>query len=168
MSKKLYRSRNDRVIGGVCGGIAEYFEIDSTLVRLAFLVIFLARGAGLLAYVIAWIIIPERPVNTVYEEAGDRRRESVDREEDFIDDEVFANKEEGYVDIVEQENSADKKQSTDRQRILGIILIILGGVFLFDIWLPTFYWHRFWPLVIVGLGVAILLKGAKDDGQKTD
>ncbi|ADH61123.1 phage shock protein C, PspC [Thermoanaerobacter mathranii subsp. mathranii str. A3] len=61
MSKKLYRSRTQRMIGGVCGGIAEYFNIDPTIIRLiwAFLIIFC--GTGLLAYLIAWIIIPEEP-----------------------------------------------------------------------------------------------------------
>ncbi|EGD52447.1 phage shock protein C, PspC [Thermoanaerobacter ethanolicus JW 200] len=61
MSKKLYRSRTQRMIGGVCGGIAEYFNVDPTIIRLiwAFLIIF--WGTGLLVYLIAWIIIPEEP-----------------------------------------------------------------------------------------------------------
>lgn len=61
MSKKLYRSKTQRMIGGVCGGIAEYFNVDPTIIRLiwAFLIIF--WGTGLLAYLIAWLIIPEEP-----------------------------------------------------------------------------------------------------------
>ncbi|MFH1126795.1 MAG: PspC domain-containing protein [archaeon] len=57
--KKLYRSRKNRMIAGVCGGIAEYFDIDPTLVRLAWILVTFAGGAGLLAYLIAWIIVPE-------------------------------------------------------------------------------------------------------------
>ncbi|HHW73621.1 MAG TPA: PspC domain-containing protein [Firmicutes bacterium] len=60
MSKRIYRSR-DRKIGGVCGGIAEYFNIDPTLVRLIWAVLVFAYGTGLLAYILAWIIIPEEP-----------------------------------------------------------------------------------------------------------
>ena len=61
MAKKLYRAPEDKsMIGGVCAGIADYFDIDPTLVRLAFLFIVLARGAGILAYIIAWVIIPEK------------------------------------------------------------------------------------------------------------
>ncbi|HNR66022.1 MAG TPA: PspC domain-containing protein [Atribacterota bacterium] len=61
MAKKLYRSKKDSIIGGVCGGIAEYFEIDPTLIRLlAILVVFLG-GVGVIAYIIAWIIIPLNP-----------------------------------------------------------------------------------------------------------
>lgn len=67
--KKLYRSREDKKIAGVCGGIAEYFGVDPTLVRLAAVLFIFASGAGLIAYVIAWAIIPERPphVDVSYE-----------------------------------------------------------------------------------------------------
>ncbi len=60
MNKRLYRSRKSRMIAGVCGGIGEYFDIDPTIVRLAWVVFTLVWGAGLLAYIIAWIIVPEK------------------------------------------------------------------------------------------------------------
>ncbi len=59
MNKRLYRSVYDRKIGGVCGGIAEFFGIDSTIVRLVLVLLVLLFGTGVLAYIIAWIIIPE-------------------------------------------------------------------------------------------------------------
>lgn len=59
--KKLYRSRNNRMIAGVCGGIGEYLEIDPTLVRLLWLLFALGMGSGIVVYIIAWIIIPEEP-----------------------------------------------------------------------------------------------------------
>jgi len=58
MKKKIYRSETDRKVAGVCGGIAEYFDIDSTIVRLVFAFLVLAYGTGLLAYIVAAIIIP--------------------------------------------------------------------------------------------------------------
>ena len=58
---KLYRSKKNKIIAGVCGGIGEYFKIDPTLVRLLWLLVSLSGGAGLVAYIIAWIIIPEEP-----------------------------------------------------------------------------------------------------------
>ena len=58
--KKLYRSRKERMICGVCGGIAEYFNIDPTLIRL-WLVLLACTGSGILAYFIAAIIIPDAP-----------------------------------------------------------------------------------------------------------
>ena len=59
--KKLYKSSTDKKIAGVCGGIAEYFGIDSTLVRLGWVVFSLLGGSGLLAYLIAAIIMPDQP-----------------------------------------------------------------------------------------------------------
>ncbi|MBT4258262.1 PspC domain-containing protein [archaeon] len=58
--KRLYRSTKNRMIGGVCGGIAEYFNIDPTIIRLLTVIIALTYGTGILAYLIAWIIIPEK------------------------------------------------------------------------------------------------------------
>ena len=57
--KRLYRSKKGRMICGVCGGIANYFNIDPTLVRLAFVLIAMGAGSGILAYIIAAIIIPD-------------------------------------------------------------------------------------------------------------
>ena len=66
MSKKLYRSETDRMLGGVCGGLAEHFGIDSTLIRLIFVLIIVYGGSGLILYIILWIVIPtESAVNGV-------------------------------------------------------------------------------------------------------
>ena len=59
--EKLYKSSTDKKLAGVCGGIAEYFNIDSTLVRLGWVLFSLLGGSGLLAYIIAAIIMPDRP-----------------------------------------------------------------------------------------------------------
>ena len=59
--KKLYKSSTDKKRAGVCGGIAEYFDIDATLVRLGWVIFSLLGGSGLLAYIIAAIIMPEQP-----------------------------------------------------------------------------------------------------------
>ena len=59
--KRLYRSRTNRIIAGVCGGIAEYTNIDPTVVRLLWLLVSLIWGAGIVAYIIALIIISEEP-----------------------------------------------------------------------------------------------------------
>ncbi|MGB9929484.1 MAG: PspC domain-containing protein [Methanosarcina sp.] len=58
---KLYRSKSNRILAGVCGGIGEYFSVDPTIVRLLWLLISITGGAGVIAYIIAWIIIPEEP-----------------------------------------------------------------------------------------------------------
>ena len=58
--RRLYRSRNDQIVGGVCGGIAEYFEIDPTLIRIL-MALFIIFGIGLIVYIVLWIIIPKAP-----------------------------------------------------------------------------------------------------------
>ncbi|MFW6000961.1 MAG: PspC domain-containing protein [Halanaerobium sp.] len=75
--KKIYRSKTDRKIGGVCGGLGEYFGVDSTLLRLAAVVLIFASGAGLIAYIVAWAVIPERPnhVDVSYEAKSEPVRE---------------------------------------------------------------------------------------------
>ncbi len=62
--KKLYRSRTERQIAGVCGGLAEYFDMDPLLVRILMVVFALATGAGFLFYILAWIFVPEAPPRT--------------------------------------------------------------------------------------------------------
>lgn len=61
MEKRLYRSRNDRKLAGVCGGIAEYYGWDPTLVRVAWIVLTLLGGSGMLIYLILWLVMPESP-----------------------------------------------------------------------------------------------------------
>lgn len=61
-TKRLYRSRKDRVIAGVCGGLANYFGIDPTWVRLFFILFLFLGGSAFLVYIIMWLIIPLEPV----------------------------------------------------------------------------------------------------------
>ncbi len=60
--KKLYRSRDDNMIAGVCGGLGHYFRMDPTIIRLLVALLFFFNFATLFIYLIAWIIIPEEPV----------------------------------------------------------------------------------------------------------
>lgn len=59
MKKRLYRSRKHKILGGVCGGLADYFDVDPVIVRLSYiLLIAISHGVGILVYLIAWVIIP--------------------------------------------------------------------------------------------------------------
>jgi phage shock protein C len=57
--RKLYRSRDQRMLAGVCGGLAEYFNVDATLIRVLFLVLAVFGGTGLVIYVVMWLIVPD-------------------------------------------------------------------------------------------------------------
>ena len=61
MEKRLYKSNKNKMLAGVCGGIAEYFNIDPTLVRLGWAILCMFAGSGIIAYIIAAIIIPQNP-----------------------------------------------------------------------------------------------------------
>jgi phage shock protein C len=63
-TRKLYRSRTDRKLAGVCGGLAQYFNADPTLIRVLFVVLALLGGPGLVMYLVLWIIVPEEPQGT--------------------------------------------------------------------------------------------------------
>lgn len=76
--KRLYRSKDDRWLGGVCGGLAQYLKIDATIVRVIFIILFLIGGGGILLYLLMWIIIPEEPEGVVSAEAGEAMEEAVE------------------------------------------------------------------------------------------
>lgn len=59
--RRLYRSRKEKVIAGVCGGIAEYFRIDPVIPRLVWVFLALGYGLGILAYLVCWVVIPQAP-----------------------------------------------------------------------------------------------------------
>lgn len=134
MTKKLYRSKKDSIIAGVCGGIAEYFEIDPTLVRLLTVLVVFLGGAGGIAYIIAWIIIPQNPEQVI---------ESEDVE-----------KEEGGADIFQPESNRDDK----RHIWGGVILIALGLFFLAKSLFPQFILVSFWPLILVVVGFMLIMQ----------
>ena len=86
--KKLYRSRKDTKIAGVCGGIAEYFNVDSNIIRLlAVLTIF--GGGGIIAYIIAWIIVPLEPVEDESSDKQTSRSREENQAETIVDAEII-------------------------------------------------------------------------------
>lgn len=146
MSEKLYRSTREKMVGGVCGGLADYFHTDVTLVRLIVLLAIFAGGIGFLAYLIAWIIIP---VNPAEQEGYAGRRDSAG--ENLL---------EGVVTSTEETaHTFTHKSSGSRGKLAGGILVILGLMFLLDRWFPVFSIGRMWPLILVAIGVAIIWRG---------
>jgi phage shock protein PspC (stress-responsive transcriptional regulator) len=75
-TKRLYRSEHNRSLAGVCGGLAEYFNVDATLVRLLFVIFALSGGPGLLVYIVLWLVIPTE--SDVYDTGRRRKRKRQD------------------------------------------------------------------------------------------
>lgn len=159
MAKKLYRSRKDCIIAGVCGGIAEYFDVDPILVRIiAVLTIFL-NGIGLIAYLIAWIIIPQNPELTAKERTKEKKGTT----------ETMREKAENIAHQIGEEIRRDSDKTEHRKNsrlVAGLILICLGILFLVNNFLPWFSLSKLWPLILVILGLALLTGGFKRRKRK--
>ena len=152
MYKKLYRSVTDKMIGGVAGGLAEYFEIDPVIVRLLFVLAVIFGGSGILAYIILWIVIPQRPyIITPFN--SQKEAQSTESKSD-------ENKSESESKM----NSFAVKPHNNKTVFAGAFLIVLGGLFLLDNFVPHFRFSHFWPLVLIGLGIAIIMN-AKNNSQ---
>lgn len=87
--KKLYRSRKDTKIAGVCGGIAEYFNVDSNIIRLLAVLTIFFGGGGFIAYIIAWIIIPLEPVEDESSDKQTSRSREKNQAETIVDAEII-------------------------------------------------------------------------------
>jgi len=154
MKKKLYRSKKDCVIGGVCGGIAEYFDIDPTLVRLLAILIFFFGGSGIIAYIIGWIIIPQNPNGNTEDNSENKEeiKRKIKKETDKANKKVEEN--------LPEEGPKDKSEK-NRNIILGVILIIAGLVFMTGTlfpWITWIAWGTFWPVIIIVVGLLIVIR----------
>ena len=87
--KKLYRSRKDTKIAGVCGGIAEYFNVDSNIIRLLAVLTIFFGGGGIIAYIIDWIIIPLEPVEDESSDKQTSRSREKNQAETIVDAEII-------------------------------------------------------------------------------
>ena len=153
-SQRLYRSKSDRMFAGVCGGLAKYFSVDSTLVRLVFVLMFFLGGVGVLLYFILWIIMPEEDRLTA------SPQETVQAN---VQDMANTAREAGNnLGQAVGSSSADAAQTAGRQGpiIFGIILVALGGLFLLQNLLHINF-GQLWPVILIVIGLAILLSALR-------
>jgi len=130
------------MIGGVAGGVAEYFDVDPTIIRILF-VVGLFMGAGILAYIVLWIVVPEEPLVVA-----------------ASDDTVNTVSAESSTGTENQEAQGDKKASRkNKTGYFGAILIVLGVLLLIDNFVR---FDAFWPLLLILGGIGILLKARND------
>lgn len=146
MEKRLYRKSNGKIIAGVCSGLADYFAIDPVLVRLVFVILALHSGVGVLAYVILWIVAPMRPEflaatgtagaadATAFEAAGDDAAASAPTVEARV----------------------PEKDGGRGSFVGGIVLVVIGTLFLLDNFIPHFGFDDFWPVLLIAIGVGML------------
>ncbi|MCK4454225.1 PspC domain-containing protein [Candidatus Parcubacteria bacterium] len=160
--KKVYRSRKDRIIAGVAGGIAEYFDIDVVLVRAIFILLTLIHGVGILLYIILMIIIPkegQEKVKIIEKEKGVKTEERVKEFAHELNERAESLAEEF------REEFKDKKWYHKKRNIVGITIIILGFVFLLENIIPfrLLRGDILWPIALVLIGFYIIFKRKKYD-----
>jgi phage shock protein PspC (stress-responsive transcriptional regulator) len=141
------------MLGGVCGGLAEYFAIDPVIVRLIFVLAVIFGGSGILAYIILWIIIPQKPfIITPF-----NSNQPVGSSQPSEDEKKSENSE------LNMSSLNINKTQVNRSFYAGSFLILLGGIFLLDNFVPHFHFGDFWPLILIGLGFAIILNARNNN-----
>lgn len=151
MAQRLVRNTRKAVLGGVAAGFGDYLEVDPVLIRLIFVLLCVAGGSGLLLYLVCWLIMPRDD-----EQPGPEGRPAPPADR-FAEEVREAG--ERVVDSLKR-TTAD----AGRGRLLaGLILIVLGTLFLIDRFADLWWldvW-RLWPLLLIGAGVALLLRSRR-------
>ncbi|MCX7876722.1 MAG: PspC domain-containing protein [Melioribacteraceae bacterium] len=144
MKKKLYRSRKEKIIGGVAGGLGDYFNIDPVIVRVLFVVLSILHGSGILVYFILWIVIPEEPFEIAYGIKDDTQQN--DNENKNINDNLPL---------------AEIKKNNTPTLITGGILIFIGIIFLLNNIIPSFNLSDLFPYILILVGILLISNSFK-------
>lgn len=130
---RLYRSEKNRCIGGVAGGVGEYYNIDPTIIRLLFVLFALIHGSGILFYIILWVVLPEKSkaINNI-----------------------------GEIKDIVKNNVKEMREGERSRTLIGILVLIFGVVILFNnlgfrIWFDI---GKYWPVLLIILGFYLLSK----------
>ena len=180
--KRLFKSRKDRMIDGVCGGVAEYIGVDPVLVRIGFLLLVFAGGVGVIAYIIGMILmpaasVPVTPTGGATAFAGGAASVTPGGTAQAASQGTATETSEGTAAAIPgagasaapADHLARPGKSTDSTaRIIGIGFVVLGGILLlgnigFDFW--HYWWGLSWgsiaPILIIAAGVALVLRSPR-------
>ncbi len=141
-NRKLVRNPMNRVIGGVCSGLAEFFGLDVALVRIAFVIAFLFASFGFWLYIILWIVLPD----------GQRTVDNGQQTSDWGQQ---------TADIGQQSESVTKPESKVKSVLAGSFVILIGLLFLINNFIPINWVWKLWPLILVAIGVVMIITASK-------
>lgn len=146
--KKFYRSRTDRVLFGVCGGLGKYFNIDPILFRLFFVFLLFSNGAGVLLYLVMVLVTQEEP---------GRSPQKSDLQSEVNE---LADKIEKKAEELSGEINIDKKDSSSGRDILGYLIVLFGVFLLLRNMFPMFWIDSdmIFALAIIAIGIVIAFK----------
>lgn len=141
--RKLERNPMNKVIGGVCSGLGDYFNLDVALVRVLFVIALFFASFGFWLYIILWIVIPERRLNFDF-----RAQQSAEEPQHPSDD---------------RREGAENKKTTSV--FVGAFIILIGIIFLINNFIPISWVWKLWPLVLVGVGIIMVINAVKKGGS---
>lgn len=159
--KRLFKSRKDKMIAGVCGGIAEYFDIDPVIVRLLFVIFFFVGGSAILAYIIGMIIMPQAPM-----ESDESTQSAPTHSANTASD---TNK--------TYDNKPVPASKSNASLVIGILLVVVGAFFLMGNipFLRHYYWWFRWhfkdflfPGIFIVIGFILVINGTRKNGKQQD
>jgi phage shock protein C len=167
--RRLYRSAHERVLGGVAGGVAEYFDLDPALVRVAWAVlIFGTAGIFLLLYLVMWVVVPEappgldqgqpwtRPASVGAPEAGTRDAPAPSASAPPGGPPPAAPPPSIANDWAARRAARRRHRSGEGGILVGAVLILIGAWFLARDYLPWLRLAEFWPVALILIGVILL------------
>lgn len=174
-NSRLCRIVQGSVIGGVAGGIAEFFGMDPTIVRLLFVLLVVFGGSGILLYIILWIILPEKPLMydpfRVYtppptSATGQEFKSGIGETYEGFDH-----------GVPPQQTQPATPANTERKKIEGsliggTLLIFIGVIFLADRFIPNIDFGDLWPIILIALGILLIFtnlpQNKKDNTSYSD
>lgn len=181
MEKRLHRNEHDKVVAGVASGLAEYMQVDITIVRLLFVLsTFFLMGGGLLVYIVIWIVAPvNNDLTAKYSQFNDYFKKNPQEGSMFNSPNAFSNPansdsqtkwntENAGAGFESINHPPQFKSGNDTGRTIGgLILLFLGVYFLlrqFDFiphWFNIFKIYKLWPLAIIAVGITLIFKNQR-------
>ncbi|HOV92337.1 MAG TPA: PspC domain-containing protein [Candidatus Kapabacteria bacterium] len=148
--KIVQRSRNHRIVAGVCGGLGEYFDIDPVFIRLLFVIVSFFYGIGVVAYIVLWIIIPSTPMESAYMTSENPSNPHSD----------YDNKSTENIEVEDDSNIRNK--NTQQVRIfIGSILLLIGVLILLNELVPNIKGELIWSFILIILGIFLIILSLK-------
>jgi phage shock protein PspC (stress-responsive transcriptional regulator) len=152
---RLYRSDAEKMLGGVCGGLGEYFRLDPLLVRIAFVALAMLDGIGITLYILLWLFLPA--AHKVYSDQNDMVRRNVDEMRQRAGSL-------GHQAHHTMSGAADATAQGNRWLVAGAAMVGIGMLLLLSN-LGLLWWFslgRLWPLLLIALGTMMVMNHLKD------
>ena len=141
-NRKLRRNPMNRVIGGVCSGLADFFGVDVALMRIAFVIAFLFASFGFWLYIILWIVLPESQQTTDNGQQSFGQSQSQSPQSESV--------------------SVSKSESKVKSIFAGAFIILIGLLFLVNNFIPINWVWKLWPLILVAIGVVMIVTARRN------